>query len=82
MKRVHIKTEIKEVDGSTSTTEREEVVEDSGLLEAWGFLLLIIFTLVTTVLAYQFVSGIINRSNNNGIQIRQEDSRDLGISYY
>lgn len=86
MKRETIKTEQidSHIDGTSTTYKSEKIVEksDSGLLEAWGFLLLIIFTLATTVLTYQFVSNIINRSNNNGIQIRQEDSRNLGISYH
>ena len=72
MKRVHIKTEIKEADGSIASTEREEILENSGLLEAWGFLLLIIFTIATTIITYQMVSNIIHRSNDNGIQSGQD----------
>ncbi|MUH01125.1 hypothetical protein F7734_56225 [Scytonema sp. UIC 10036] len=74
MKRVYIKTEtIDKPDGSTSTkTEREEITENSGLLEAYGFLLLIIFTLLVTGITYQIVSSIINRSNSNGIQIQEQ----------
>lgn len=75
MKRVYIKTEtIDNPNGETTTkTEREEITENSGLLESWGFLLLIMFTIATTVLTYQFVSNIISRSHENGIQIQENN---------
>ncbi|KAB8313969.1 hypothetical protein SD81_040275 [Tolypothrix campylonemoides VB511288] len=75
MKRVYIKTEVSEKfsDGSQTTTktERSEEELESGLFEAWGFLMLVLFSLLITGITYQFVSSIIQRSNSNGIQIQK-----------
>lgn len=74
MKRVVIKTEItdRNSDGTTSTTKthREEESSNSGLLEAWGYLILILFTFLLFVATYRVVSSI-NQSpkqDNYGVQ--------------
>jgi hypothetical protein len=62
-------------DGTTATeSERIEESSDSGLLEAWGFLLLFFFTLLLFLLTYRLVSGINQPSQNHsyGIQTRQQ----------
>ncbi len=71
MKRVIIRTEIREADGSRSTSERVEESASSGLLEAWGFFILILFTLILFAFTYRFVSTIIQREQNNAIQTEQ-----------
>ncbi len=69
MKREIIKTEISEKfsDGSQTTSKTERINEESnnGLLEAYGFFLLLLLTLFLTGITYQFVSNIVNRSNPN-----------------
>lgn len=74
MKRVVIRTETREADGSFASSERVEESENSGLLEAWGFLILILFTLLIFFLTYRFVSNIAQRESNNGIQERQNQN--------
>ena len=77
MKRVVIKTESTDTnqDGTTTTTNtyREEEISNSGLLEAWGFLILILFTFVIFVATYRVVSSInqqTNQDRNYGFQER------------
>ena len=77
MKRVVVKTEIidKNPDGTTSTTKthREEELSNSGLLEAWGYLILIFFTFLLFVATYRLVSSInqpTNQDRNYGFQER------------
>lgn len=68
MKRVVIKTETTDIysDGTTSTTKthREEELSNSGLLEAWGFLILVLFTFLLFVATYRVVSSI-NQQNQD-----------------
>ena len=77
MKRVVIKTETTDInsDGTTSTTKthREEELSNSGLLEAWGFLILVLFTFLVFVATYRIVSSINQPTNqdNYGFQERQ-----------
>ena len=76
MKRVVIKTETTDInsDGTTSTTKthREEELSNSGLLEAWGFLILVLFTFLVFVATYRIVSSINQPTNqdNYGFQER------------
>ena len=76
MKRVVTKTETidRNSDGTTSTTNtyREEEISNSGLLEAWGYLILIFFTFVIFVATYRVVSSINQSTNqdNYGFQKR------------
>ena len=76
MKRVVTKTETTDIntDGTTSTTSthREEEFSDSGLLEAWGYLILIFFTFLLFVATYRVVSSInpVNQEHNHGFQER------------
>ena len=62
MKRVVTKTETTDTnsDGTTTTTNtyREEDSSNSGLLEAWGYLILIFFTFLLFVATYRLVSSI------------------------
>lgn len=74
MKRVHVKTETTDTTANgttTTTTERLEESTSSGLLEAWGFLILILFTLIIFVVTYRIVSTISQRESNNEFQERQ-----------
>ena len=77
MKRVVIQTEItdRNTDGTTSTTKthREEELSNSGLLEAWGYLILILFTFLLFVATYRVVSSINQptKQDNYGFQERQ-----------
>ena len=77
MKRVITKTETTDTnqDGTTSTTKthREEELSNSGLLEAWGFLILVLFTFLVFVATYRIVSSINQPTNqdNYGFQERQ-----------
>ena len=74
MKRVVISTEItdRNSDGTTTTTKthREEELSNSGLLEAWGYLILILFTFLLFVATYRVVSSINQSPNqdNYGVQ--------------
>ncbi|MUH00381.1 hypothetical protein F7734_52175 [Scytonema sp. UIC 10036] len=74
MKRVVIRTETTDTtaDGTTTTskTERLEESTPSGLLEAWGFLILILCTFLIFFVTYRIVSNITQRENY-GIQERQ-----------
>ncbi len=72
MKRVTTKTQTTEVDGAVTSTYREEETTSSGLLEAWGFLILILFTFLLFVATYRVVSSINQSSNpdNYGFQKR------------
>ena len=76
MKRVITKTETTDTnqDGTTSTTKthREEELSNSGLLEAWGFLILVLFTFLVFVATYRIVSSINQPTNqdNYGFQER------------
>lgn len=60
-------------DGTTSTSETERMEESasSGLLEAWGFFLLLLFTLLLAFFTYKVVSGIVQREQSNAIQEQQ-----------
>lgn len=73
MKRVSTKTETIEADGTSTTTYREEETTSSGLLEAWGFLILLLFTFLLFVATYRIVSSInpVNQEHNHGFQERQ-----------
>ena len=73
MKRVTTKTETIEADGTSTTTYREEETTSSGLLEAWGFLILVFFTFFLFLASYRFVSSINQPTNqdNYGFQERQ-----------
>ena len=77
MKRVVTQTETTDIntDGTTTTTKthREEELSNSGLLEAWGYLILIFFTFLLFVATYRFVSSINQPTNqdNYGVQKRQ-----------
>lgn len=71
MKRVITRTEVCESDGSRSTSERVEESSNSGLLEAWGFLILIFFTLIIFIFTYRVVSTITQRESINAIQAEQ-----------
>jgi len=72
MKRVVIKTRIQEADGAITSTHREEELSNSGLLEAWGFLVLIFFTFLLFLGTYRLVSSInqANQKDNYGFQER------------
>ena len=72
MKRVTTKTHTIEVDGAVTSTHREEELSNSGLLEAWGYLILILFTFLVFVATYRFVSSINQSPNqdNYGVQKR------------
>ena len=76
MKRVVIKTETtdRSSDGTTTTTKthREEELSNSGLLEAWGYLILILFTFLLFMVTYRVVSSInqVNQEHNYGFQKR------------
>ena len=76
MKRVVIQTEITDTnsDGTTTTTKthREEESSNSGLLEAWGYLILILFTFLLFMVTYRVVSSInqVNQEHNYGFQKR------------
>jgi len=59
MKRVIVKTETKDEHGAITSTHREEESQDSGLLEAWGFLALILASVLLALLTYRVVSGIV-----------------------
>ncbi|MBO3463408.1 hypothetical protein G7B40_041120 [Aetokthonos hydrillicola Thurmond2011] len=74
MKRVVIRTRTEEKsDGEIATfTERIEESSNSGLLEAWGFLALIMSTILLTLATYRVVSSINQPQDNNyGFQTGQ-----------
>jgi hypothetical protein len=75
MKRVVIRTRtFEKSDGALATeTERIEESNDSGLLEAWGFLALILFTFLLFMATYRAISSINQPQDNNyGIQAGQQ----------
>jgi len=82
MKRVIVKTETKDEHGAITSTHREEESQDSGLLEAWGFLALILASLLLALLTYRVVSGMVASRpytssmelETYGIQGRQTES--------
>ncbi len=73
-KRVLIRTEVTDThaDGTTTTTttHREEESSNSGLLEAWMALVLLLFTGLLFITTYRVVSSItqIQLKQTNGIQ--------------
>ena len=77
MKRVVIRVETVDThtDGTTSTSksEREEAISNSGLLEAWGALMLLLFTFLVFLLTYRIVSTI--GVNQNGIRQTEYDQQ-------
>lgn len=77
MKREIVETKIDHApDGSTRSTYTKRVTEipQSGLLEAWGFLILLFATLLVFLFTYRIVSNITQRESNNGIQERQDQN--------
>ena len=73
MKRVTTKTQTTEVDGAVTSTHREEETTSSGLLEAWGYLVLMFFTFLLFIATYRVVSSInqsTNQEHNHGFQER------------
>ncbi|MCP6759897.1 MAG: hypothetical protein NHB32_14290 [Fischerella sp. CENA71] len=75
-KRVVIRTQTLEADGTITATERVEESSSSGLLEAWGFFALILFTFLLFLVTYRVVSSItynqptFKETFNYGIQER------------
>jgi hypothetical protein len=75
MKRVITRTKTVDnfSDGKTSTSETERIEETpySGLLEAWGALVLFLFTVLLFLFTYRIVSSITQGDQQHGIQERQ-----------
>lgn len=74
MKRVVIRTSTEDRADGTTATQSERIEEEnfSGLLEAWGALILALFTFFLFLLTYRIVSTIhLSETNDYAIQTRQ-----------